>query len=102
MKHRKGNFKKKLSGEKEEEEKVGIRIRRTIGELKNCGQKYKYFRNFNLQQVDACLNSISPLGSIGSSLGWSPPEGNSIWGKANPIAKNRLTKDVNCENKIKI
>ena len=39
MKHRKGNFKKKLSGEeekeeKEEEEKVGIRIRRTIGELK--------------------------------------------------------------------
>ena len=39
MKHRKGNFKKKLSGEEkeekeEEEEKVGIRIRRGFGELK--------------------------------------------------------------------
>ena len=37
MKHRKGNFKKKLSGEEkeeEEEEKVGIRICRGIGKLK--------------------------------------------------------------------
>ena len=56
--------------------------------------------NFNLPQVDACLNSTS-LGSIGSSLGWSPPEGNSICGKANPRAKNTLDKVVSYVLKIK-
>ena len=58
------------------------------------------FSIFNLPQVDACLapgggmNGGLPLGSIGSSLGWSPPEGNSIWGKANPTVKSILAKDV--------